>query len=425
VALVGCAKNADVASGQTDNAAELTRSEVPPEDNPEIADADYAAFIASANRFGLELAQEVADSGALSKTKNGVFSPVSALVALSMTYGAAEGDVAAAMKATLHDELGAEQYHVAQNRMLRQLASYGYEGKDAEGQTMRVEIAPANSLWAERSAGIKTPFLDLMSREYDSGVFQTNFQDSPEQSRLAINAWVDEKTKAKIPELLVKGDIDSTTEFVLVNALYFYANWSELFPKTSTQRENFDTLAGSSVTVDMMHRTGQFAYRATDDYEVIQIPYVHGQLHLTLLLPKAGQFETVRKSMSGDFLAEATSGLVSTEVALGLPKFEITTGQLKLKDALAALGFFDGGAELTGLGEQPVVIAGVVQKAFIGTDEAGTEAAAATAVMTVGGIPQKPVALTFNRPFLFFVQAESGLVLFSGQVVDPTSKTSE
>ncbi|MGC4069679.1 MAG: TrmO family methyltransferase [Polyangiaceae bacterium] len=387
--LVGCAKNADVASGQTENATELTRSEVAPEENPAIDDTDYATFIASANRFGLELAQEVIDTGVLSATKNGVFSPVSALVALSMSYGAAEGDVATAMRATLHDGFGTEKYHVAQNRMLRELKSYDYEGRDAEGQTMRVEVAPVNSLWAERSAGIKTPFLDLMSRQYDSGIFQTDFRNAADESRLAINAWVDEVTKSKIPELLVKGDVDSSTEFVLVNALYFYANWGELFPKSATQSERFDTLAGASATVDMMHRTGQFAYRATDGYEVVQVPYVHGQLHLTLLLPRAGQFETVRKSVTGDVLAEATSGLVSTEVALGLPKFEITTGQLKLKGALAELGFFDGGSELTGLGEHPVAIAEVIQKAFIGTDEAGTEAAAATAVMTVGGNPPK------------------------------------
>jgi serpin B len=442
LALAGCEKNADVASRQTesggasgqtnhggasseiDKAAELIRSEVAPEEHPEIADADYAAFIAGANRFGLELGQQVVDTRSLDKTRNGVFSPLSALIALSMTYAAAEGDVANAMKTALHDELGAEKYHVAQNRMLRELASYNYEGAHTVDQTKRVEVALANSLWADRSAGIKTSFLDLMGRAYDTGVYRTDFQNAPEPSRLAINAWVEDKTRNKVNNLLKESDISTSTEFVLVNALYFYANWSQGFEQAATQKEAFDTLAGTPATVDMMHRTGAFEYRATEQYEVVLIPYVNNQLRLTLVLPKAGQFEAIRSGLSGDFLAEATSGVGSKEVALGLPRFAISTGQLELSDALAKLGFFDGGKELTGLGDQSVRISGVYQKAFVGTDETGTEASAATAVVMDVSISPEPIVVTFNRPFLFFVQAKSGLVLFSGQVVDPSSNTS-
>jgi len=70
-----------------------------------------------------------------------------------------------------------------------------------------------------------------------------------------------------------------------------------------------------------------------------------------------------------------------------------------------------------------VWISDVFQQAFIGVDEAGTEAAAATAVALTGtSAPTDIGELNVDRPFLFFIHDLNGVVLFSGQVVDPTQK---
>jgi serpin B len=83
---------------------------------------------------------------------------------------------------------------------------------------------------------------------------------------------------------------------------------------------------------------------------------------------------------------------------------------------------FTDQADFTGMTDlKPLFISKVIQKAFIGVDEDGTEAAAATAVIgDTAGLPPQPVVVTFDRPFLFFIQDKTGLVLFSGQVVDPS-----
>ena len=66
-------------------------------------------------------------------------------------------------------------------------------------------------------------------------------------------------------------------------------------------------------------------------------------------------------------------------------------------------------------------VADVLHQAFIAVDESGTEAAAATAVvMEDGGMPASPVPFTADRPFLFFIRDGSGLLLFAGQVTDPS-----
>jgi serpin B len=65
----------------------------------------------------------------------------------------------------------------------------------------------------------------------------------------------------------------------------------------------------------------------------------------------------------------------------------------------------------------------VVHKAFVSVDEAGTEAAAATAVvMKKMAMPEEPVEVTVDRPFVFLIRdVETGAVLFVGRVVDPSA----
>lgn len=41
-------------------------------------------------------------------------------------------------------------------------------------------------------------------------------------------------SEGKIPNLLSEGSVDSTTKLVLVNAIYFKANWAEKFQEADT-----------------------------------------------------------------------------------------------------------------------------------------------------------------------------------------------
>ena len=63
----------------------------------------------------------------------------------------------------------------------------------------------------------------------------------------------------------------------------------------------------------------------------------------------------------------------------------------------------------------------VVQKAFIEVNEEGAEAAAATAgIMMVKSMMRNPQFIC-DRPFAFFIKDSlSGMILFSGHVVDPS-----
>jgi len=85
---------------------------------------------------------------------------------------------------------------------------------------------------------------------------------------------------------------------------------------------------------------------------------------------------------------------------------------------------FSGGTDFSGMtGNRDLFIADVIHKAFISVDEAGTEAAAATAlVMPTARPPEEPVEVTVDRPFVFLIRdIETGTILFVGRIVDPSA----
>ena len=74
-------------------------------------------------------------------------------------------------------------------------------------------------------------------------------------------------------------------------------------------------------------------------------------------------------------------------------------------------------------GNRELFIADVVHKAFVSVDEAGTEAAAATAVvMELTAIPLEPIEVTIDRPFIFLIRdIETGAILFMGRTLNPSA----
>ena len=118
------------------------------------------------------------------------------------------------------------------------------------------------------------------------------------------------------------------------------------------------------------------------------------------------------------------------EVDLELPRFAVAT-DLPLVDLLKALGiklaFDDHQANFSGVtAEERLYIGDAIQKAWIGTSENGTEAAAVTVIeMSVvlvhqldGPLPPKPVIFHADHPFLYLIRdVESGEILFAGRIV--------
>jgi serpin B len=158
----------------------------------------------------------------------------------------------------------------------------------------------------------------------------------------------------------------------------------------------------------------------------VELLYDGRELSMVLLLPEAGHFEEFEASLSADRVDSIIRDLENKRIALTLPKFKFES-EFSLADTLAALGMpiaFTGAADFSGMtGTPELQIGAVLHKAFVSVDEAGTEAAAATAVeMELTSVPEAPIEVTVDHPFIFLIRdLETGTVLFVGRVVNPTA----
>jgi serpin B len=133
----------------------------------------------------------------------------------------------------------------------------------------------------------------------------------------------------------------------------------------------------------------------------------------------------MENDLDANHIGGLLDGLTYQEVTLTMPKFRVESdfGLAKTLQTMGMTDAFSSNADLSGMdGTQELFIQDVVHKAFVDVDEAGTEAAAATAVIiALKAMPRQPVQVTIDRPFVFFIRdIQTNTVLFVGRIVDPT-----
>jgi serpin B len=387
--------------------------------------APEAAPVVSGNTaFACDLyARLQADPGNL------FLSPYSISACLGMTRAGAAGGTAAQMDEVFHfpsSGLG-EGFRALDAALQAPLVRDGY-GRDAK-EIPAYEIAVANRLFGQQGYAFKPAFLAQMKTSYGAGLEQLDIRSDPDAARSRINGWVEEQTRDKIKDLLPAGTPAPDTRLVLVNAIYFKSSWQEAFRERNTQDGKFRKADGTDVDVRLMRRTGRFRYYGDDELQVLEMPYRNEAMSMLVVLPRQRDgLSAVEAKLSPAQLQAWLQGMQGAKVAVQFPKYEYTSS-FDLTKTLADLGmenaFSPTEADFSGMtGEEPLFIGLVVHKAFVAVDEAGTEAAAATAVAMRAGSaprPEEPVAFTADRPFLFLIRHHAtGAILFLGRVVDPS-----
>ena len=160
------------------------------------------------------------------------------------------------------------------------------------------------------------------------------------------------------------------------------------------------------------------------------LPYTGGYEMVVVLPADEGLagFEEALADADGD-LDAVLGGFSDTEVALRLPTWDIDTTE-DLVSPLQGLGmtvaFDPGTADFSNITtNEALFVSAVVHHANITVDEAGTEAAAATAVVgeaAAAPSPSEPIAMDVNGPFFFAIRdTQSGAVIFEGHINDPSA----
>jgi serpin B len=385
---------------------------------PEVPAGDAEALRAGNAAFALDLYQ-VLRAEAERQGENIFFSPHSISIALGMTYAGARGNTEAQMADALHFTLEQEKLHPAFNQLDLALRSRAEpSGEDANGFRLSV----VNSIWPQKDYPFLPDFLDVLGVHYGASLYLLDFISDPEGSRLVINDWVAGQTENRIQDLIPEGVISALTRLVLTNAVYFNAAWQTPFDEADTTEGAFTRLDGTEVTVPMMRQTADMDWASGSGWQAVALPYEREELGMALILPD--DFEAFESSLDLAALDAILDALSLHSVDITLPKFSFDSS-FSLKDALISLGMtdaFDDRSDFSGMdGSLDLYIEAVLHKAFVDVNEAGTEAAAATAVVVNWrGLPE-PTAIVLDRPFLFLIwDGPTGAILFLGRVVDPS-----
>ena len=399
---------------------EVIKSDKERVSTPDVSQADLTTLVDGNSAFAFDIYQALREEGG-----NLFYSPYSISLALAMTYAGARGETAQQMADTLHFILSQDRLHPAFNSLDIELGQRGEGAKGKDGEGFRLNIV--NAIWGQEDYDFLAEFLDVLAENYGAGLRILDFANAPEESRITINNWVSDQTEGRIEDLIPQGLIDTWTRLVLTNAIYFNAAWQHPFNEDMTEDGPFYLLGGGEVTVPMMRQTEWFGYAEGDGYQAVELPYDGRELSMVILLPRDGQFEAFEGSLDAQQVDGIVRGLEHKQVALTMPKFEFES-DFFLGETLAAMGMPDAFvwpiADFSGMtGNHDLFIGDVVHKAFVSVDEAGTEAAAATAVvMPTAGPPEEPVEVTVNRPFVFLIHdIQTGAILFVGRVIDPSA----
>jgi serpin B len=438
---VGCSGSGSGAAAEKSADVTIAKASVvqaPPSSVPATA---LSAAVAANNAFAVDLYAHVLEQAG----GNVLTSPISASLALTMTYAGANGTTKTEMATALHldpdagDAAFAGQNALSQALNARAAAALSNAKRgaspDAQPSDADYQLQVVNSVWGEKTYTWEPAFLDVLAANYGTGVYQQDFVHNFDSARLTINDWVDTNTNDKIKDLLPSGSLNAKTRMVLVNAIHLKLPWVTAFEPQQTLPGDFVRGDSSQVQASFMNQTSTFAYVDDGQAQVVSLPLSNRELSIVIALPHAdvtlAQYEATLTAHSAALAPPTAFSLVS----LSLPKTTFTSDSFSLSAALQEMGMkqaFDKDlADFSGVCAHPpdgdnLYVGDVLQKAMIAMQENGVEAAAATAVVLAGSnsveLPMPtPVPMNVNRPYLVaIIDNPTGAVLMLGHIQDPS-----
>jgi len=369
---------------------------------------DARALAAAANTLGLQALAGLAAGPAPSR----ILSPLSLADACALLVPAAIGPVQETLRAAFAVPAGAD-------------AMAGFRALDAAlppGESLR----RATALWLRPGAALLPAYAAAIRPLATLSHHEVTFTAPDAVPR--INAWVAEATAGRIRDIL-SPPLDPLTNAVITSALHFKANWARRFDAAATRPAPFRRARAAPVPFPFLNATLPAAYARDGALHAVLLPYADEAFEFLAVAPAPGApVEAVIAALRGGRLGAALAAFrfAQADVVVALPRCqgEATT------DLMAALRptplgpAFRPEAEYGGMLGIATTISQAVQKAFLLLDEAGTEAAAATAIVALSRgarlqPPERPV-FRADAPFLAAVRHKaSGVFVVMGLIAEP------
>ena len=297
-----------------------------------VADRSVLALSESYNASGQDLFAQLAGvpgnrvqlAGELGKPGNIVFSPYSIGTAMALALSGARGETEAEMARVLRQQLPRAEIDSTNGKVLAVVGQY-------DGRSNTAKLITANAVLVQGSDLISNDYLARAKAHYAAEIFRNT-------DLAAVNNWVSQKTEGNVDKVIDR--LDPKSAAVVLNAVYFKAQWRDPFDRKLTQTEAFAISPSQKMQVPMMRGEGSYAVVTQPGFSAIRLPYQSPQLHMVIVLPdEIGALHELNARLDNATLARLLSDLRGRSglVDLRLPRFKARF-EVTLKDHFRALG---------------------------------------------------------------------------------------
>ncbi len=221
---------------------------------------------AAVTDFALRLFKESMGEG-----ENTLISPLSVLIALSMTANGADNETLLQMEAVL-------------GMPISQLNTWSSNYMANLPEKEKYKLSLANSIWFKDDPTfvVNEDFLQTNADYYGAGIYKAPFDDSTLKE---INKWVEDNTDGMIKDIL--DQIPEDAVMYLINALAFDAEWQDIYREYQMKEGQFTTEDGTVRDVKLMYST-ENRYLHDDKAEGFIKYYKDRKYAFAALLPNEG-----------------------------------------------------------------------------------------------------------------------------------------
>ncbi|VDO04461.1 unnamed protein product [Haemonchus placei] len=343
-----------------------------------------------------------------------VVSPISVILALATVQAGSKGTTKSQINSVISkgpkraSDTEVEEYY---SKLFHQIMN----------ATNGVKSRIANGFFLNKQFKVESNYEQTIRKRYEAKVEALDFGRAKEAVKV-IDNFIANTTEGKIRDMLNEGSVEGAYSLI-VNAIYFTAEWKFKFDKSSNSKGTFYSSAMKEREVEFMNEYDEHRLYAEDnDLQVLSLQYLDTSYALNIFLPKSRfGLNEIRSKLTGERIQGLLSKLRQTYISIAIPKVKIET-DFKLKEALIGMGvtdMFSDTANLTGISKEPALkVSDAAHKAIIEVDEDGTTAAAASLFKVVpeSALEEVPVKFEANHPFLFILTKDNN-PLFMGQFV--------
>lgn len=298
--------------------------------------------------------------------------------------------------------------------------------RDESRERKRHPARFAVALWLREGLPTRKEWTAALQKEFGAQQFSSR-ADADVVAELWRPFFQESLATSEAPRLQ---QLPNTAAFVLISSLVIDASWRLPFSKAETVEGTFRSPTGP-LTTTFLRRTSQSGYFADDNVQVLELPFRDSSLVCRLALPAE---TSANRTQRPDKLIEALRNMVRRSrdelplrvVDVSVPKFEFQS-DVSFNEPLKELGAgvaWTQDADFSAMtGNHAVRLDDVRQEVKVAFQETGVKVVATNTSVGVlkGSSPEPEYRFHADRPFLFSIQDESGLILAVGQVASPNA----